>query len=186
MKKTLMTLAALLTITAAVAQNENQKDNNQQQEQKDKKECCKESKQGHDKSIMLPRNPMTVEQRTELMITKLNLTDEQKAKVKALNEQYKDVLENPGKPIAYVQNGKATTERPQMTDEQKAKVKEQMTKRREYEKNLKDILTANQYDEYKKFTNRPHGRRPSHDRLHNKDGKGPKALKLEQKAQPEA
>ena len=84
MKKIAMTLVALLTMSAAMAQSENKEFGNDQKDCcKDKKECCeKKGRKG-----MMPRKPMTAAERTEMMAKKLNLTAEQKTKVLALMEK---------------------------------------------------------------------------------------------------
>lgn len=67
MKKTFMTLVALLTITTAMAQNS---DNKERQ----------------------ARQQPTVEQMVEMMSRDLNLTDEQKTKLVELNKEYNQKL----------------------------------------------------------------------------------------------
>ena len=157
MKKIVMTMVALLSMTVAVAQ---QSDNNQGERRAPKQ--------------------LTPEQMTERMAKDLNLTDAQKAKVTALNTEYKDVVAGPGmgrghrgprpgaKPDgqtgATQQQGKqmkAKAERPQLTDEQKAQMKQQMEKRKEYDQKLKQILTDEQYQNWQKHQKRrgPHGPR---------------------------
>ena len=49
------------------------------------------------------------------------------------------------------------SQRPELTDEQKAKMKENMEKRQEYDKKLKDILTDEQYKQYEKMRPGRHG-----------------------------
>ena len=157
-----MTMVALLTMTAAVAQNS---DNNQRERR-------------------APRQ-LTAEDMTNRMAKDLNLTDAQKAKVTALNNEYKDVLAGPrmrhgghhggprpdGQTGATQQQDKQAKrgdkqakkadkqakkndqkgerpERPQLTDEQKAQMKAQMEKRKEYDAKLKEILTEEQYKSY--------------------------------------
>jgi len=134
MKKIVMTMVALLTMTAAVAQDV----------KSDKK---------------APKEP-TAQEMTDRMAKALDLSDEQKAKVLALNTEYKDVLRGPGmrrgrglRPDGQTrataqQQPQQRKERPQMTDEQKAKMKANMEKRKEYDSKLKQILTD---DQYKKF-----------------------------------
>ena len=91
--------------------------------------------------------PMTVEQITTQMQTKLGLNDEQYAKVKALNEKYADILKRPAmrgmRPNGFgnMDNG----ERPQMTEEMKNMMEEHRTKRLAYENELKSILSTTQY-----------------------------------------
>ena len=94
--------------------------------------------------------PMTVEQITTQMQTKLGLNDEQYAKVKALNEKYADILKRPAmrgmRPNGFgnMDNG----ERPQMTEEMKNMMEEHRTKRLAYENELKSILSTSQYTIY--------------------------------------
>ena len=100
-----------------------------------------------------PKNrpePMTLEQITMQMQTKLGLNDEQYAKVKALNEKYADILKRPAmrgmRPNGFgnMDNG----ERPQMTEEMKNMMEEHRTKRLAYENELKSILSTSQYTTY--------------------------------------
>ena len=70
MKKMILTLVALLSMTAVMAQNDNK-------ERKAPKE-------------------MNPEEMTNRMTKDLELTADQKAKVLALNTEYKDVLRGPG------------------------------------------------------------------------------------------
>lgn len=83
----MMTLVALLTMTAAMAQDNNQCANNKKDCCKDKKECC--MKDGKD---MKAPKALTVEQRTEMTAKRLNLTDEQKAKLLKANKEYDETL----------------------------------------------------------------------------------------------
>ncbi len=100
-----------------------------------------------------PKNrpePMTLEQITTQMQSKLGLNDEQYAKVKALNEKYADILKRPAmrgmRPNGFgnMDNG----ERPQMTEEMKNMMEEHRTKRLAYENELKSILSTSQYTTY--------------------------------------
>ena len=146
MKKILLTMIALLSMTAVMAQN------NDKKERKAPKE-------------------ITPEQITDRMAKDLELTDDQKAKVLALNAEYKDVLRGPGmrgghrgpgmrgghrgprpdgQTGATQQNQQQRPERPQLTDEQKAQMKQQMEKRKEYDQKLKSILTDKQYEKFQK------------------------------------
>ena len=126
MKKIMLTMIAAMTMSLAMAQNP---------------------------SDGRPKNhpePMTVEQITTLMQNKLGLTDEQYAKVKALNEKYADILKRPAmrgmRPNGFgnMDNG----ERPQMTEEMKNMMEEHRTKRLAYENELKSILSTSQYTTY--------------------------------------
>ena len=126
MKKFMLTIIAAMTMSLAMAQNP---------------------------SDGRPKNrpePMTVEQITTQMQTKLGLNDEQYAKVKALNEKYADILKRPAmrgmRPNGFgnMDNG----ERPQMTEEMKNMMEEHRTKRLAYENELKSILSTSQYTTY--------------------------------------
>lgn len=143
MKKMILTLVALLSMTAVMAQNDNK-------ERKAPKEV----------------NPEEV---TNRMVKELDLTADQKAKVLKLNTEYKDVLRGPGMgsghhggPRPVGQTGatekQQRPERPQLTDAQKKEMKKnfekQMEKRKEYDKKMQDILTEAQY---KKFMKHHHG-----------------------------
>lgn len=143
MKKIVLTMVALLSMTAMMAQSENA-------ERKAPKQ-------------------VTPAEMTANMAKTLNLTEEQTTKVGALNEEYKDYLRGPrmggGRPPkadaktgATPQEGKG---RPELTDEQKAKMKEHRAKREEYDKKLQQVLTADQYKSWKKQHGR-HGRHGHH------------------------
>lgn len=147
MKKMILTMVALLSMTVMQAQNN------------EKCECKKEQK--------APKQ-MTPEQMTERMTKTLSLTDEQKTKVLALNKEYKDVLakgprmhgQRPPKPDTDAKTGATEqqhSKRPQLTDAQKAEMKQMKTKREEYNKKLKKILNDDQYEKYEKMQKR-HGR----------------------------
>ena len=126
MKKIMLTMIAAMTMSLAMAQNP---------------------------SDGRPKNrpePMTLEQITTQMQSKLGLNDEQYAKVKALNEKYADILKRPAmrgmRPNGFgnMDNG----ERPQMTEEMKNMMEEHRTKRLAYENELKGILSTSQYTTY--------------------------------------
>lgn len=146
MKKIVLTMVALLSMTVMQAQNN------------DKCECKKEQK---------ARKPMTPESMTEKMTKDLSLTDAQKTKVLALNKEYKDMFAKgpkmggprPQKPKADAETGatEQRPERPQLTDEQKAEMKQMKAQREEYNKKLKNILNDDQYKKYEKMQKR-HGR----------------------------
>ncbi len=173
MKKIVLTMVALLSLTVAVAQ------------QSDKSEKKMESK------VMKQPTP---EEMTERMAKDLNLTDAQKSKVLELNKEYKDVLRSPRgfrgprpngmkKHDGQMKEGKAKhdgdkklekgkktdaqtgatdmqpAERPQLTDAQKAEMKKHHEKRGEYDKKLKQILNDDQYKSWKKSHGRHRGPR---------------------------
>ncbi len=144
MKKILMTMVALLSMTVVMAQDSDKKERR------------------------APKQ-MTAEQMTERMTKDLTLNDEQKTKVLALNKKYKDVLGGPGmgrprgpRPDGNTgaTEGQQRQERPQMTDEQKAQMKKVMEQRKAYDKELKSILSADQYKKYQSSQKRgPKGKR---------------------------
>lgn len=170
MKKIVMTMVALLAMTAAVAQ---QSDNNKERK--------------------APKKP-TPEEMTTRMAKDLNLTDEQKTKVQALNKEYEQVLGGPGfrgqrppkgdfkkgdkkkgdvkkktdaNTEASAQDGKRDGKRPELTDAQKQEMKQHRAKRKEYDAKLKQILTDDQYKSYQQQHRRghrgPRGQRPDND-----------------------
>ena len=135
MKKIVLMMVALLSMTAVQAQESN----NQQSEH----------------HFRGPRQ-MTPEQVTERMTNNLKLTDEQKTKVLALNKEYEQVIggpgmrgPRPGRGNGEAQNGQQRPERPQLTDEQREAIKQRMEKYQEYEKKLQEILTEDQYKQYR-------------------------------------
>ena len=147
MKKILLTMVALLSLTAVQAQ---ESDNKQQPQQ-----------------FRGPRQ-MTPEQMTERMANELKLTDEQKTKVLELNKEYEKVIAGPGmrgprpqrpdgESSATAQNGQQRPERPQMTEEQRQEMQKRMEQRQEYEKKLKEILTEEQYKKYQKSRSQRRG-----------------------------
>ena len=163
MKKVLMTLVALLTMTAAVAQNN----------------------ENGERRFQRP----TPEDQTNRMAEQLKLDDKQKAKVLDLNKEYESVLMGgpgmgrgfgrgqggPGGPGGF--QGGQQGQRPQLTDEQRAEMQkmmqERMEKRQEYEKKLQKILTDDQFKTYQEQQQRrgrggfgggqggPRGQRPN-------------------------
>ena len=131
MKKIILMMVALLSMTTVMAQPTERK--------KPKK--------------------MTHQEMTTRMSSKLKLDDAQKAKVAELNKEYQDILmppEPPKKPEGSRpeppknDGDKAMPKRPDG---------KHMAKRQEYEKKLKDILTSEQYETYQKMQP-PHGKRP--------------------------
>lgn len=147
MKKIILTMVALLSMTAMQAQDS----------KNEKCECKKEMKHGKEPKKMTP------EQMTDRMAKDLSLTDAQKTKVLALNKEYQDVLSKgprmvpprPQKPKADAETGATEQqnrpERPQLTDAQKAEMKQLKAKRDEYNTKLKSILDENQYKKYQKM-----------------------------------
>ena len=136
MKKIVMTMVALLTMTAAVAQN---------------------NENGERREFKKP----TPEEMTNRMADQLKLDDKQKAKVLELNKEYEGVLMGgpgmgrgmgrgprgprpDGETGATQKNDQQRPQRPELTEEQKAQMQKQMEKRQEYNKKLKEILTDEQ------------------------------------------
>lgn len=175
MKKIVLTMVALLSMTVAVAQ---------QNDKSDKKMDRKAMKQA------------TPEEMTDRMAQELKLTDAQKAQVLALNKEYKDVLKaprgprgprpdgmrKPGKKVDFkggkpekmkdkkaekklekadAQTGATAPQqpgnRPELTDAQKAEMKKHHEQRSAYDKKLKEILNDEQYKSWKKRHGRHHG-----------------------------
>ena len=152
MKKIVMTMVALLTMTAAVAQN---------------------NENGERREFKKP----TPEEMTNRMAESLKLDDKQKDKVLELNKEYESVLmggpgmgrgfgrgqrgPRPDGETGATQNNDQQRPRPQLpelTDEQKAQMKQQMEKRQEYDKKLQKILTNEQYKTYQEQHQRRGGR----------------------------
>ena len=145
MKKIVMTMIALLTMTAAVAQNGN-----------------------GERRFQRP----TPEDQTNRMAEQLKLDDKQKAKVLDLNKEYENVLMGgmgrgfgrgqggPGGPGGF--QGGQQGQRPELTEEQRAEMQKQMQqrmeKRQEYEKKLKEILTDDQFKTYQEQQQQRRGR----------------------------
>ena len=147
-----MTMVALLTMTAAVAQDNNS-ENRQRREFK----------------------KPTPEEMTTRMTESLKLDDKQQKKVLELNKEYENVLGGPGMGRGFGRgqrgprpdgqtgasqnnNNQQRPERPQMTEEQRAKMQQMMEKRQEYDKKLKEILTEDQYKTYQEQNQRRGGR----------------------------
>ncbi len=137
MRKVIMTMVALLSMTVMTAQTTNSENNKPQQEMKGKR--------------------MTHEEMTTQMTSKLNLSDEQKTKVAALNKEYQDCLmsEPPQRPDGQQMSkdqasSQTSGSKPQMkkTSGKKQASTETQAKRQEYDKKLKEILTDDQYKSY--------------------------------------
>jgi Spy/CpxP family protein refolding chaperone len=147
MKKYFLTMIALISMTAAMAQ---QSDNNRERK---------------------APQPPTAEQMTDRMAQTLNLNDDQKARLLKLNTEYKDVLRGPGR-MGRGQRGprpdgttgasqqqsqqRERPNRPELTEEQKKEMAARMEKRQKYDEEVKKILTEEQYKSWKK----QHQRRP--------------------------
>lgn len=143
MKRLVMTLIAALTLGVAVAQNEGNC----------KGKCPK---------------PMTAEQMTTQMTSKLGLDKSQAAKVKKLNSKYSALFQGPGKGKGCQppkMNNSGNNERPQITESMKKEMQQRRSQERAYENELKTILTDNQYTSYQKM-------RPQHGPKGQKKDKG--------------
>ena len=138
MKKMLLMLVALFSMTVAMAQNANGRQ---------------------------PRK-MDATTVTTMMTQRLGLNADQQKKVEALNKKYESVLRpgfggpRPEKGGTRPQmgqgsvQGKSAGQRPELTDEQKAEMKQRFEQRAAYEKELKGILSEDQYKTYQQM--RPH------------------------------
>lgn len=138
MKKMMLMLVALFSMTVAMAQNANGRQ---------------------------PRK-MDAATVTTMMTQRLGLNADQQKKVEALNKKYESVLRpgmggpRLGKGGARPQMGQGSVQdknagqRPELTDEQKAELKNRFEQRAAYEKELKDILSEDQYKTYQQM--RPH------------------------------
>ena len=133
MKKIVLTMIAILSMTVAMAQNDEKRDGDRG-----------------------PRQ-FTPEQMVENLAGRLNLNDDQKAKLLELNKEYKDVLggqrwggRNGGNRPQRNENA-GEGQRPQLTEEQRAQWQERMKKRQEYEEKLKGIFTEEQYKKYQEM-----------------------------------
>jgi len=126
MKKILLTMVALLSMTAMMAQTT-----------------------GRERKA--PKK-MTHEEMTTQMTSQLKLTDAQKTKVAALNKEYQDYLmpEPPQKPNGQAGNSGEKAKQKKAGDK-KQSVGNHQAKRQEYEKKLKTILTDDQYKSYQKM-----------------------------------
>lgn len=133
MKKVILTLLAVMTMSFAMAQST---DNSSRQ---------------------APKH-MTAEQKLEQMKTTLSLSDEQVAKIKVLNAKYADVFKGPGanggQPPKRDNNNTSSSEdnkRPEMNADMKAQMEKMMMQRKAYEAELKSILSDSQYAAYQKM-----------------------------------
>lgn len=124
MKKIVLTMVALLMMSAAMAQNAT---------------CeCKDNHKGH--------KGFSPEKRVEMLAKKLGLTDEQKAKIIALDKEM----------MADMKANKDVEEK-----NKKERFEKRMKKQKD--KKMKEILTAEQYAEYQNMKpkmGRHHGHRP--------------------------
>lgn len=133
MKKIVLMMVALMTLTAAQAKMQTKS---------------------------TPQKKMSHSEMTTQMTSKLKLSDAQKSKVAALNKEYESVLQGPGmcdqkdgKPQGKPSDKKGS--RPETTDAQKTQMKQQQVKRQEYNLKLKKILTDDQYKSYQKMQPQP-------------------------------
>ena len=130
MKKILLVMMALLTMTTAMAQPSDRK---------------------------APKK-MTHQEMTTQMTSKLKLNDAQKAKVAALNKEYQDIL-MPPEPPKKADGSRPEPPKNGDKAMPKKHDSKHMAKRQEYEKKLKQILTDEQYKNYQKMQPK-HGKRP--------------------------
>jgi Spy/CpxP family protein refolding chaperone len=104
----------------------------------------------------------TPAQMVEKLAKELNLTDDQKAKVLALNEEYADFFaEHKGHHGGPNKDGKpGNGKKPELTDEQKAEFEAHKAKHEEYNTKFKAILTDEQvakWEENMKKRHEEHG-----------------------------
>ena len=170
MKKIVLLAVALVTMTNVQAENRNDRNQQIQVENKMKPRHHFMIDRRHQKE----GNP--VEFITERMAKELNLNDAQKAQVLELNKKYTDMFRGPGhhghRPPMKGQgfSGKGEQKPPQMDNGQapampnpdkapqdskkkpdfdkKPDMKEMKAKREAYDKELKTILTEDQYNKY--------------------------------------
>ena len=145
MRKLILTMVAVMTMSMAMAQDNNN------------------NRKG-------PGRPDATSV-TEMMTKQLELTSDQQAKVAQLNEKYKELFKGPG-----MRGGRGFGKRPQdsgnqgqrpeLTEEQKAQMKERMEKRqaqqKEYNAELKSILSSEQFEKYQKMRPQRGGHRKAH------------------------
>ncbi len=154
-----MTLVALVAMTAAQAQNTNTQC---EQNCKDQKECS-DKKCGNDccqkkGGKFTKGKSMNADRQTEMMCKRLNLTDEQKAKVQALNAK---------RAADFKKNA-------EQKKEQKADRKQQaQAQRKAYDDEMKQILNEEQYKEYQQMCqNRKHHGKKGFGHKHHRHGHG--------------
>ena len=140
MKKMILALVAVMTMTAAQAQNDNKPERGNHRKM--------------DKTEM-------VKKRTDDAVKKYGLNDEQGTKLLALNTKYADKMgPRMGGPrggrrggARPAPEGMDTNKRPEMTEEMKqqmeTKRKEHMETMKQYDAELQTILTPDQYKQYK-------------------------------------
>ncbi len=147
MKKMILTLVALLSMTTMTAQTTNESTTNEQA--KGQRPAMRGKRMSH-------------EDMTKQMATKLNLDEAQKAKVAALNKEYQNVLmpQPPMRPKGERANGDENTQQQTSADQQrpalnnngqKPDFKAMQAKRQEYETKLKAILSDEQFTNYQKM-----------------------------------
>lgn len=104
-----------------------------------------------------PDKTEMAKRRTEQMVEKFGLNDEQAAKLLTLNTQYADKI-RPGRGFGmhgHRPGGPRPEggERPELTEEQKQKMEKERKERQQameaYDKELQNILTADQFTKYK-------------------------------------
>lgn len=181
MKRFLLFFAMLVTVTAGYAQ-----DDKQCCKAKDGKECkdCKEGKDCKD----CKDKASSVEQMTMDMVSQLRLDEKQAAKLKALNEEYAEVLRAQGRHhgpghhrrgprgprqdmMSQAQDGAQQEElqqapqmsrregRPRLESRDDSKRGQMRAKRAEYEQKLNEILTPEQQEKWRSLRPGPRGQR---------------------------
>ena len=94
---------------------------------------------------------MSIEQRTDMLVRELKLSDEQAAKVKELNAKYSTLFQRP-------EGGNMPRRNEEMTDEQRKEMRTKMEARRaqmeQYQGEMKQILTEDQQKAYAKMMSR--------------------------------
>jgi len=140
MKKFILTMVAILSMTTMMAQTNN----------------------GERKTM----KKMSHEEMTTQMTSKLNLNNTQKAKVAALNKEYQDYLmpEPPQRPedgkISGTKDSNSTKKPAMKKTGSKPGNSQNQAKRQEYEKELKKILSDDQYQNYQKMQPQHKGNGP--------------------------
>lgn len=137
MKKIILAIAAVMTMTTAMAQGDNQ--------------------QGRPERKKMDKTEM-VKMRTDRTVKQYGLNEEQAKQLLELNNKYADLMgpgmggPRPGGRGMGRGNHGNPNDRPQMTDEQKGEMKARWEERQEsmkqYDAALQQILTADQYKAY--------------------------------------
>lgn len=165
MKKVFLTLVAALAMSCAMAQNAPSKDNDKCKcENCENCEKCEKCDKKHEKRF----------DRTEMMTRSLNLTPEQAAKVKALNEKYPEMMRpnrgghrpgggrpgagprhNDSQKVDGTTGATAQQQNRPSREEMEKRMQERRKQREAYEAELKTILTEEQFAKYEKSKPQP-------------------------------